>query len=93
MTAETKGRRSKSAPLVPASLSPNYLPIRSRMTRKGWNAKWVFNALGDKGGDGDAVAIERMMANDKSGAAIDYLTNTKVMGASPRLCSDAETFF
>jgi NAD(P)-dependent dehydrogenase (short-subunit alcohol dehydrogenase family) len=42
-------------------------------------AKWVFNALGDKVETVTPWLVDKMLANDKSGATIEYLTTGKII--------------
>ena len=42
-------------------------------------AKWVFNTLGDKVETVTPWLVERMLSNNKSGAAIDYLTTARII--------------
>lgn len=42
-------------------------------------AKWVFNALGDKVETVAPWLVKQMLTNDRSGAAINYLTNSKII--------------
>lgn len=80
LTKETEGTPVKVSTISPGIVITELLTDPFKDDPEGLErAKWVFNALGDKVETVTPWLVERMLANDKSGAAIDYLTNTKVV--------------
>ncbi len=80
LTKETHGTSVKVSTISPGIVITELLTDPFRDDPAGLErAKWVFNALGDKVETVVPWLVERMLANDRSGAAIDYLTNSKIV--------------
>jgi NAD(P)-dependent dehydrogenase (short-subunit alcohol dehydrogenase family) len=80
LTKETRGTPVKVSTISPGIVITELLTDPFKDDPEGLErAKWVFNTLGDKVETVTPWLVERMLSNNKSGAAIDYLTNTKIV--------------
>lgn len=80
LTKETQGTAVKVSTLSPGIVITELLTDPFKNDPEGLErAKWVFNALGDKVETVTPWLVDRVLSNDKSGVAIDYLTTGKII--------------
>lgn len=80
LAKETAGTPVKVSTISPGIVITELLTDPFRDDPEGLErAKWVFNALGDKVETVAPWLVERMLVNDRSGAAINYLSNGKIV--------------
>lgn len=80
LTKETRGTPVKVSTISPGIVITELLTDPFKDDPEGLErAKWVFNALGDKVETVAPWLVDKMLRNDKSGAAIEYLTTGKII--------------
>lgn len=80
LTKETKGTPVKVSTISPGIVITELLTDPFKDDPEGLErARWVFNALGDRVETVTPWLVDKMLANDKSGAAIEYLTTGKII--------------
>ncbi len=81
LTKETEGTPVKVSTISPGIVITELLTDPFKDDPEGLErAKWVFNALGDKVETVTPWLVDKMLANDKSGAHIEWLTTPKLIG-------------
>ncbi len=79
LTAEVKGTNVKASVLSPGIVATDFLPDGYDNPADFEKAKRIFNILGDKVETVTPFLTEKVLANDKSGARIEWLTTPKVL--------------
>jgi len=79
LAAEVKGTKVKASALSPGIVTTDFLPNGYDNPADFERAKRIFNILGDKVETVTPYLTEKVLANDKSGARIEWLTPPKVL--------------
>lgn len=79
LAVEVKGTKIKASVLSPGIVTTDFLPNGYDNPADFEKAKRIFNILGDKVETVTPFLTEKVLANDKSGARIEWLTTPKVM--------------
>lgn len=79
LAKEVKGSKVKVSALSPGIVTTDFLPNGYDNPADFERAKRIFNILGDKVETVTPVLVEKVLANQKSGALIEWLSGPKVM--------------
>lgn len=79
LAAEVKGTKIKASVLSPGIVTTDFLPNGYDNPADFEKAKRIFNILGDKVETVTPYLTEKVLANEKSGARIEWLTTPKVI--------------